>query len=102
MSWILLQESTSVALFLVFLPLLVPGHLDGFELAFVRLGRIVAEIVELGDPLVQVGEAHLERILLGKLVIESHGDVFRLVPGDSLHIRSWFRSGRRARRWSFC
>ena len=66
----------SVALFLVVFPLLVPGHLDGFELAFVRFGRIVAEAVELGDPLEQVGEAHLERILLGELVVEGQGDVF--------------------------
>src|ERR1700730_733598 len=69
MSWIY-YRNFSVALFLVVFPLVVPGHLDGFELAFVRVGRIVVETVQPGDPLVQVGDPNLQGILLGELLVE--------------------------------
>src|SRR4029077_4602704 len=68
MSWISYRTS-SVALFLVVFPLVGPGHLDGFELAFVRFGRVIAEASEPGDPLVQVGEPYLQGILLGELLV---------------------------------
>ena len=80
-----LQELTSVALFLVVFPLFIPGHLDGFELAFVRFGRIVAEAFKLGDPFEEIGEADFEWILLGELIVKGEGDVFGLVPGENGH-----------------
>src|SRR5437899_11346712 len=39
-------------------PLFMPGHLDGFKLAFVRLLRIVFELGQLSYVAVQVGEAN--------------------------------------------
>ena len=62
---------------------------SGYFLTKSKLYRAAQEAVELGDPLVEVGEAHLERILLGKLVVERHGDIFRLVPGERRHIRAY-------------
>src|SRR5258708_892984 len=56
--------------FVCFLPLLVPGHLDGFELALGGLLRVVAEVGELGYPFMQVREADFEWIDVGKLVEE--------------------------------
>src|SRR5579864_7365386 len=68
MSWIC-YRNFSVALFLVVFPLVVPGHLDGFELAFIRFGWVIAETVKPGNPLVEIGEPYLQRILIGELLV---------------------------------
>src|SRR5262245_39801313 len=60
--------------------LLVPGHLNGFELRLVRRFRIVAETVERHDPLAQVGEADGQRIEARELLGERDADVFRVGP----------------------
>ena len=62
------------------LELLVPGHLDGFELRLVRLGRVVGEAFELGHVAVQVGEADRERIEVGKLFLQLNADLFGVGP----------------------
>src|SRR5436309_15753040 len=79
------QETTSLTLFLVVLPLVIPGHLNRLQRAFVRFGRIVSKTVELSVPFVQVREANLERVQRRELFEESQGDVFGCVPGESGH-----------------
>ena len=65
---------------LVVLKFFVPGHLDGFELAFIRKLGIAGKTRKLGDPLVQVGEADSEGIEAGMLVRELNSDFFGVVP----------------------
>ncbi len=62
-----------------------PGHLDGFELAFRRFRGIVVKCGKFGDPLVQVCEAHAQRIGVRPCFVEFECDVVDLVPGESGH-----------------
>ena len=62
----------------------VPGHLDGFEFAFVGGLGVAGETGELGDPFVHVGEADGERIGVGIFVGQRDGDVFDIGPNRML------------------
>src|SRR5215510_14361123 len=61
---------------------LVPCHLNGFELAFVRLLRIVFELRQFGYEPMQVGEANGERIGVGMLLRQRDSDVFGVIPSQ--------------------
>jgi hypothetical protein len=54
----------------------VPGHLDGLEAALVGFDRVVGEAFQLGDHLVQVGEANRQRIGLGEFFLQLNADLF--------------------------
>lgn len=69
----------------IFLVFLDPCHLNGFEFAFGGFCGIIAEIVEFGDPSVQVGIADVNRVDLGMPFIERECDVFGMIPGESRH-----------------
>src|SRR5215471_2156708 len=71
------REGRSALTVLIFL---VPGHLDGFELRFVRPGGIARKAGQLDDPFVHVREAHRKRIGVREFVGQSDGDVFKVVP----------------------
>src|SRR5215471_19548306 len=71
------REGRSALTVLIFL---VPGHLDGFELRFVRRGGITRETNELRDPFVHVREAHGQRIGVRILVCQRNRNVFKIVP----------------------
>lgn len=60
----------------------MPGHLDGFQAAFVGLGGVVGEAFEFGDHLVQVGEADCEWVGLGEFFLELNADLFGVGPVD--------------------
>ena len=62
----------------------MPGHLDGFQFAFVRGFGIAGEVGQFGDVAVQVGEADRERIEFGMSFGEQDADVFGVVPGECL------------------
>ena len=47
--------------------------------------RVVLEVGELGDPLVQVGVADVRGIQVGELFVEGQGDVVGVVPGEFWH-----------------
>src|SRR5262249_10973760 len=61
-----------------------PGHLDRLEDLLVGPGGIVDEAVELGHPLVQVGEADVQHVLVGMLLDQREGDVLRIGPAQRL------------------
>ena len=42
-----------------------PGHLDGFEFALARLLRVIAEVLQVGDPAEQIGKTDAQRIGIG-------------------------------------
>src|SRR5579863_6107481 len=69
-------------LFLPFLPLVVPRHLNGLKLAFVRFLRIVAEVFELRNPFVHLREPHFQRIDIRMCFVERKSDIFGLVPSE--------------------
>src|SRR5271157_864382 len=76
---------------LAILPLLVPGHLDGFELALVGLQRIADKPRQFRDPFVQVCETHGQRIDVGMRVGQADGNVVEAVPIESLrHVSDSF------------
>ena len=62
------------------LEFLMPSHLDGFELAFVRGSGITLEIRQFSYVAVQIGEADGERINLGMSLREQDADVLGVVP----------------------
>src|SRR5713101_8009084 len=70
------KESASLAVLVLF----VPGHLDGFELAFVGEFGGAGEAVKLADPSVKIGEADGERVSGWELVGKPNADFFRAVP----------------------
>jgi hypothetical protein len=57
------------ALFVLFLILFQPRHLDGFQLSFRRTLRIVFEIFQLRDPLVQIGVADVSGVQIRELFV---------------------------------
>src|SRR5205807_10477830 len=59
----------------------VPLHLDLRVHTLVRGLGVVAAFRERHQPLVQVGEAHGERIHVGVLIHESERDVHGILPG---------------------
>src|SRR5260370_41302065 len=65
---------------LAVLVFLVPGHLDGFELAFVGEFGVAGEAGKLADPFVKIGEADGERVGGWELVGKPNADFFRVVP----------------------
>ena len=62
----------------------MPGHLDGFELAFVRSFGIAGEVGQFCDVAMQVGEADGERIEFGMSFGKQDAEVFGVVPGELL------------------
>src|SRR5580704_1142431 len=63
----------------------VPGHLNGFELALVRLRRIILKSRQRNDPFMQVGEAHRQRIDTRMRLHEGESYVFGIGPGKCSH-----------------
>jgi len=59
---------------------LVPGHLDGFELAFVGKFGVAGEAGEVQDPFVEIGESDRERVEIREAVSELDADFFRVIP----------------------
>src|SRR5690242_4069561 len=74
------QSGLECRLCLAVLEFFVPGHLNGFELAFVGSLRVTGKTWELGDPLVHVRKADGERIGIWVFVRQADSDVFDLVP----------------------
>src|SRR5437016_9318133 len=70
---------------MVGLVFLYPRHLDRFELSLGGPFRVVLEILELGDPLMQIGVADVRWVDVWKFLIECKADVFALVPGQFRH-----------------
>jgi hypothetical protein len=64
------------------LPLLVPRHLDSFELGFVGRFGVVDERRQFGYVTIEIGEANLQRIQLGKFVRQRNRDIFRVGPSQ--------------------
>ena len=62
----------------------MPGHLDGFQLAFVRGFGIAGEVGQFGHVAMQVGEAHGERIEFGVSFGQQDAEVFGVVPVSCL------------------
>src|SRR5947209_1758480 len=71
-------EPRSFAVFV--LPLVVPGHLDGFEDLLVRLFRFAFEAVQFEYPLAQVGEPHRERVQTAVLLEEQLAEFPTVLP----------------------
>src|SRR5580704_5630902 len=65
--------------------LLQPRHLDRLQLPFRRRFRIILELFQLGDPLVQVGIPDVRRIQVRELFVERQRDVIGAVPSESRH-----------------
>src|SRR5581483_9508752 len=71
-----------------FLPLrslqkfLLPSHLDGFQLAFVRLLGIIFELRQLRHIAMQIGKADTERVNFGMLLGQQNSYIFGIVPGE--------------------
>src|ERR1700758_1283925 len=74
------KQVESIILRLPVLPFLVPCHLDGFEFSFVRALWVIVKNRQFDHVAVQVGKAHFERVLCGKLVGECDGKVFSVIP----------------------
>jgi len=60
----------------------VPGHLDGFEFAFVRGFGVAGEVGKLNHILVEVGEADGERVQFGVSFGQKDAEVLGVVPGE--------------------
>jgi hypothetical protein len=58
----------------------VPGHLDGFELPFVRKLGITGKTGELGNPLMKISEADGERVEIWKFLDELNANFLSVVP----------------------
>src|SRR5262245_15091700 len=65
---------------LTVLELLVPRHLNGLELRFVRRFGIVVEIVERHDALTKIGEPDRQRIDARIFFHQGDANVFRIGP----------------------
>src|ERR1700736_6938052 len=65
----------------------MPGHLDGFEFAFVRGGWIPLEVGQFGHVAVKVGEADGKRIEFGMSFREKNADIFGVVPSERFRHR---------------
>src|SRR5277367_1362993 len=66
----------------------MPSHLDRFEAAFVGFGWVVGETGELGDHLVQIGEADGQRVSVGELFLKLNADLFGVGPENFAGHRS--------------
>ena len=62
--------------------LLVPGHLNGLELSFIRFLGIVLELRQLRDIAVQIGVTDGKRIGVGMFFRQKDANVFGIVPGQ--------------------
>ena len=70
----------------------MPGHLNGFQLALIRLLGIIFELRQLGHQAMQISEADRERIGVGMFLAEKNSDVFGVVPGQVFwHVNSVLR-----------
>jgi carboxyl-terminal processing protease len=63
----------------------VPGHLNRFQLAFVRLGGIVPKLRQSGDPFVQIGKANRQRINVRMRFHERESYIFGIFPSECSH-----------------
>src|SRR5271154_807509 len=71
--------------------LVVPRHLDGFQLAFGRLLGIVLELGEFGHITMQVGEPHCQGIEFGVVLRKQNPDVHSVIPGEIFGHESFLR-----------
>src|SRR6185437_5819669 len=62
------------------LVLLMPGGLDGFENALVRLRGISFESRQLYHPFMQIGEAHRVGICVREHLLQLNADLFGVAP----------------------
>src|ERR1700730_14809662 len=60
----------------------VPGHLDRFQLGFVRLRGVVFEVWERDHIFVQVGETDGERVDFRVGFREQNPDIVSVAPGE--------------------
>src|SRR5207247_452649 len=74
------RSSTFAAPLLVILPFFVPRHLNRLQLLLVRLLRVSLELVEVGDPAEQIGEANRQRVDLRMRLVERDADVLDVLP----------------------
>ena len=72
------------------LELLVPSHLDGFELTFTRLLRIIGELGKFGHVAMQVGIAHRQRIETRMLLDQQKANVLSIIPAEFFRHRGSF------------
>src|SRR5438128_2266637 len=63
-------------------PFFDPGGLDGFQDLFVGTARIVAEVRQLQDPAMQVGEAQIDIVGVGMALLQLDGDVLDVGPAQ--------------------
>src|SRR5271156_1694258 len=68
------------AALLAFLEFFVPGHLNGFQLSFVRQLRVAGKSGQLDDPFVHVREAHGQRVHARMFFGELDADFLGVVP----------------------
>src|SRR5262249_23140417 len=74
--------------FVFFLPLFVPGHLNCFQLLFIRVLCVAAETIKLQHPSMEVRESHRQRIYIRMLLQQSDRNFFHVGPADLRHLSS--------------
>src|SRR5205823_12159334 len=62
------------------LPFFVPGHLDGFEFAFVRACGIAVEGGQFRNVAVQIGKTHRQWIGIRKFFCEYDAEILSIFP----------------------
>ncbi|MHB8301612.1 MAG: hypothetical protein ACYDC6_02055 [Acidobacteriaceae bacterium] len=77
-----LAKYAAANLFANVFPFFVPGHLDRFQLAFVRLLRIVGEAFQLCHVTMQLRKANGQRVGLWEFPLELNADFFGITPRD--------------------
>jgi hypothetical protein len=70
---------------LIILILLEPSHLNRFQLAFRRPLRIILEIRQLRDPLMQVRETNVRRIQIRMSLKKTQRNIFNVIPSKARH-----------------
>src|SRR5437879_10859069 len=58
----------------------MPGRLNRFQLALIRLLWITRESFKLRNPLVHVGKAHCVRIKVREFIRQPDSNIFQVVP----------------------
>jgi hypothetical protein len=76
------QQPSNSLIILVFFQ---PCHLYGLELSFGGRHRIILEIRQIGDPFMEVREAHVCRVHIGMGLEQTQSDIFGMIPGQSRH-----------------
>jgi len=78
------MKEIPVFLALPILIFLVPRHLDGLELPFIREPRIARKALESEDPFVHIREADRQRIYFGIFFRQPDSNFLRIVPIERL------------------